>query len=233
MLTSIETSKAAKDILDEEIALQEASNAILEAKATALGLTTDEYNAQQAAAESATAAQESFTSALESSADPVKVYTDALGDATEATTQTVDDMIAEWTRQAQEAEEFEANLAVIAASGGQALAEELRSQGPEAAAATADLIARSGDSKIREAAAAYGKANGSAVGKGTAEGIAGQRSAVQGAVDGVHRGIRTPAINFPTSVDQQQFQDTVDKAARSLRPPTVGFNMGPSVQRAV
>jgi hypothetical protein len=233
LLEQIDVSKAAKDIIDDEIATQEASNAILEAKATALGLTTEEYIKQQSAAEKATAVQEAYASALEAAADPVQVYTDALGEATEATSQTVQDMIDTWNRQAEEAEKFEGNLAVIAASGGDALAAELRAKGPEAAAATADLIAKSGDAKIRESAAAYGRANGSAIGTGTADGITSQAGAVQGAVDAVGRGIRTPSLNYPVHVDQAQAQAEVDRVARSLRAPTVGFSMSPTQQRPV
>lgn len=239
-------SKAAKGIIDDEIATQEAAVAILQAKATALGLTTDEYATQQAATEAATAAQEAYASALEGTADPISVYdgllsakeqaereaaettaaatqdaTDSWEDFAEDVTVSVDDLIAEWNRQADAQKTFEANLAVIAAQGGQAIADELRKKGPAVAGAAADTLAKAGDAKIREAAAAYGRANGSAVGQGTAAGITSQQGAVQGSVDAVHRGIRVPNINMPVGADGSDLQRQVNLAARGVIPPTI------------
>lgn len=255
---NIRISEAARDIIQDEIATQEASNAILEAKATALGLTTDQYLEHIAATDAATAAQDAYASALESTSEPVSVYEGILAQKQEAeeaaaeasakaagdtsgawrdsvpeVSASVDEMIAEWNRQAEEAAAFEGNLAIIAASGGQALADELRAQGPEAAAATADLIAKSGDAKIREASEAYGKANGEKVGEGTATGIRSKQGAVQGAVDDVAKGIRTPSLGYPVHVDQNELQDEADKAARSVRPPIIQARMTVGVERAV
>lgn len=222
----IDVSKAAKDILDDEVATQEAANAILEAKAAALGKTVAEYREHTAALEDTNAAQEAFTAALAAAADPVSVYegilaakndaekaaaeataaatkstTDSWEDYAKAATISVDDLIAEWNRQAEAAAAFEANLAIIAANGGQAMADELRAKGPEVGAAAAAALAEAGGSRVQEAAEAYGRANGQRVGQGTASGITGQQSAVQGAVDGLHRGIRVPSLNMPIKAD--------------------------------
>lgn len=256
MLTNIEVSKAAKDILDDEIATQEASNAILEAKAVALGLTVEQYREQQSATEAATAAQDAYASAVEGTADPVSTYEGILqrkqeadraaAEATAAATEdsadswenyvtnvgvSVDDMIAEWNRQAEAQQRFNANLAVIAAQGGQAIADELRAKGPEVAGAAADALANAGDAKVREAAEAYGRASGTQAGQGIAAGIAGQQGAVQSSVDSVHKGIRVPALTMPVTVD-------LSGADRQVRdwmsvPRKIGVSVAANVQQPV
>lgn len=44
-------------------------------------------------------------------------------------------------------------------------------------------------------------------------------------------GIDGKVVPVTASADQTQFQNAVDQAARAIRPPTIGFNMSPTVQR--
>ena len=257
---NLDISQEAKGILDEEIATQEAAVAILEAKATALGMTTEEYQASQAETERATEVQEGFNSALESAGDSVSVYegilqrkteaektaAQATADSTKDTTDSwedyadtvsvsVDDMISEWNRQAEAAESFEANLALIAANGGQALADELRAKGPEAAGATADLLAKASPDQQRQAFESWGRATGQDMGDAMGEGVKSSQPKVQSDVDLLRQGIRTPApvplgVELPT---QEQLQLELDRKVRALRPGTIELPAIVGVQRAV
>jgi hypothetical protein len=209
--------------MEEEIKTSEAAADITTALAAAHHQTTEEYAAAQAAIEQQTEVQDAYQSALESSGDAVSVYEGILSsktddmrraaqehaDSTKETTGqaadswedyatdvtvTTEDLIAEWNRQAEEAAAFEANLAIIGANGGQALADELRAKGPEVGAATAAAIAQSDPAVQAQAIDAHAAATGTAMVGAMASGISGGQSAVQGAVDGVAAGLTSPSI---------------------------------------
>ncbi|WP_419704992.1 hypothetical protein [Promicromonospora sp. NFX87] len=197
------------DIVEEEAAKQEAANEIERANASALGLSVDAYRAHIAAQERAAEAQDAYNQALTSAADPVSVYNDLLtqkeaaeqrtAEATaEATsdasdswedfakdvTVTTGDLINQWQRQAREAQEFEENLAAIAAAGGQAMADELRAKGPEVAGSVAAVIAEAGPKQQAAAIASHAAATGSSISQQMADTLVKQGWRLQRAVDG-------------------------------------------------
>jgi NTP pyrophosphatase (non-canonical NTP hydrolase) len=243
MLTNVEVSKAAKAVLDDEIATQEASNAIIEAKATALGLTVEAYREHVAETERATQAQESYASALEATADPVSTYegilnrkeeadraaAQATADATEDASDSWEDyttnvavsaqeLIDEWNRQAAAAAAFETNLATIAAAGGQALADELRAKGPEIASSVAEVIATADPATQQAAIDAHARATGAAISNSMASGVTAQGGAVGGAVSGVVGGIKPPPIPMSFAIDRNKVAQDVTDTLRSIRP---------------
>lgn len=198
-----------KGVLEEEIATQQAATQIEQALAAAKGQTIEQYQAEQKAAEKATELATAYASALASAAEPVSVYQDLLSkkqeaekaaaEATAAATKdstdswtdyakdvsvSTQDLIDQWNAQAAQAEQFTANLAVIAAAGGQALADDLRAKGPEVAAAVADTIAKSGPDEQKAAIDAYARASGAAAGQALADGLASKSGAWAAAIAG-------------------------------------------------
>jgi chromosome segregation ATPase len=160
----------------------------------------DKAAADEASAAAEQALADAYDASLQQSADAVTVYGDLLttkteemraaaqqhaDDTKEATgeaadswedyatdvTLTTQDLIDEWNRQAEAAKQFETNLGIIAAAGGQAMADELRAQGPEVAGAVADLIAKSGPEEQKAAIDAHARASGAAGGQAVADGI--------------------------------------------------------------
>jgi hypothetical protein len=221
---------------------------ILAAQATAAGLTTDAFVAQQQAVAAAQEAQQSYADALAGIADPIGVYEQLLADKTtaeqiaaqataDATADTTDswetyakavevsinDLIAEWNRQADEAKAFEDNLAIIGAAGGQALADELRAKGPEVAGAVADVIAHASPSEQAAAIAAHAGATGNAVAAGIARGITDSSgkvtAATQQAVSTAAGAVSVPQIVYGANIGG--LQEAVDREATKLRPPQI------------
>jgi hypothetical protein len=169
-------------------------------------------------------AQQAYQDTLADAAAPVGVYEDLLqrkesaeqataqatADATEDATDswqayakdvavTIDDMIAELDKQAQQAKDFEANLATITAAGGQAIADELRAKGPEVAGAVADVLAEASPEKQAEYIQKYATATGEQVAQATADGITGNASAIADAASQAVAGI--PAQSIPVEAD--------------------------------
>lgn len=219
-------SQRAREAVEKEIATQEAAVEILEAKARAVGMTTEEYQANEEATARAADVQQSYNAALEDAGDAVSVYEGVLerkqtaeqnaAEATAAATEdsadswqdyatevtvTTQDLIDEWTRQAEAARTFEANLATIAAAGGQVLADELRKQGPEVAGATADLIAKAGPEEQRAAIAAHAAATGAEVGRGISTGLSSEQQTFSRAIEGFVKGIPVPSITVKPTLD--------------------------------
>lgn len=225
--------RASKAIADET-ATQEASLEITKALAIAKGQTVEAYQAEQAAAEAHAATVDAETAAIKSAADPVSVYNNLLAkkqdaektaaeataaatedskdsweDYAQAVTVTVDDLIQTFLDQAAQAQQFETNLATIAANGGQALADELRAKGPEVAAAAAATIAESGPQKMAQVIAAYSAATGAKMGADMAAQLAGQTPAVQAAMTSVIQGVKPPSILLSvdmTDAERQLFE---------------------------
>lgn len=198
-----------KSALEDEIATQQAATTIEDALAKAKGQTIAQYQAEQKAAEKSAQIATSYATALESAAEPVSVYQDLLSkkqeaekaaaEATAAATKdsadswtdyakdvavSTQDLIDQWNAQAAQAEQFTANLAVIAAAGGQALADDLRAKGPEVASAVADTIAKSGPEEQKAAIDAYARASGAAAGQALADGLASKSGAWAAAIAG-------------------------------------------------
>lgn len=213
-------------IIEEEIRLQEQSEAITRALAEAKGLTVEQYLAEEEAAAAALEVQQAYQQALEDMADPVATYEQLLknkedaeriaaektAEATEDATDSwedyvndvsvsTQDLIDEWNRQAEEAEEFEQNLAIIAANGGQALADELRAKGPEVASSVAAVIAKSSPDEQRKAIEAHAGATGKDIAAEMASGITDNGWRVEAAANGVIRAVHvTEDIEVPISV---------------------------------
>jgi hypothetical protein len=159
--------------------------------------------AQEDAAAAAKAAADAYTQMVADIADPASVYDQLLKDQTDAeklraqgvadgtkdssdswedyatnVTVSTQELIDEWNRQAEQTKAFSANLATIAAAGGQALADELRAKGPEVAGAVADLIAHASPEEQQAAIDAHANATGAAIGAGVASGITSQEDEV-------------------------------------------------------
>lgn len=208
---------------------EEQANALNRALAESAGMTVDAYLNQVAATEKAAAVQEAYGDAIASAGEPVGVYegildrkntaeqnaAQATADATEDATDswedyakdvsvTVTDLIGEWERQAAAAQTFNDNLAIIAAAGGQALADELRAQGPEVAGAVADVLAHAGPTEQRDAIAAHANATGAEVGRGISTGLSSQQQTFSDAVNGFVAGIPVPSLTVPVKVDHAQ-----------------------------
>lgn len=209
ILERIDVTEQLRDRIQEQIDKQEAANEIEAAAARAAGLTVDAYRDKVAAEERATASLEAYGAALEATADPVSTYERILGDkeeaerrTAEATAAATDDatdswedyaddvkvttqnLIDDWTRQASEAQEFEENLAIIAAAGGQAMADELRAKGPEVAGSVAAVIAEAGPKQQASAIAAHAAATGGSISQQMADTLVSQGWRLQRAVDG-------------------------------------------------
>ncbi|MCG2797716.1 MAG: hypothetical protein L6367_04160 [Cellulomonas sp.] len=205
----VEAIGRAQEAVQDETATQQAALEIERALATAKGQTLEQYQAEQKAAEKATETASAYAAALESAADPVSVYQDLLSqkeaaekaaaEATAAATEdstdswtdyakdvavSTQDLIDQWNAQAAQAEQFTANLAIIAAAGGQALADDLRAKGPEVAAAVAETIAKSGPEEQQAAIDAYARATGEAAGQALADGLASKSGAWAAAIAG-------------------------------------------------
>jgi hypothetical protein len=201
---------------------------------------TDAIEAQAEATARAQAAQEQYLNALEDAADPVSTYEDILkrkntaehdaaqatADATEDTSDTwetyahdvnvtIDDLISDMNAKADAASAFEANLGKIAAAGGQAMADELRAKGPEAASAVAQVIADADPAKQAELFAAQAKAAGESIVTNTAAGITDNKGAIASALQG--------AIDSATA-------DATGNAA-ALYSATGGMGQGTATQR--
>lgn len=190
-----------------------------EAQARELGMTVEQYDAHLEATERAAEAQESFNEALADAADPVSTFEEVLerkndaerasaeataaatADATDSwedyakdVTVSVDDLIAEWNRQAEEAAKFEESLATIAAAGGQALADELRAKGPEVAGAVAATIAKASPEQQRSAIESHARATGREVTSTMADGVTDRAGEVDDAVRRVIAGVTPPDV---------------------------------------
>ncbi len=236
LLDQADALKHLIDPLKTEITQRDTATRVAQEYATASGTTVEALEAEQAAAEQAADAHAAYGDALTAIADPVSTYTDALADKQQADDDaalSVDDLIKKWNEQADAARTFEANLAVIAANGGQALADELRAQGPEAAGATAELLASADPTKMREAIAAQGRAAGTTIATGVATGLTSQQTAVQTALNDMIRnttpgqGIRVPVSIYTTKADLDQqvrtlFGNLTIPATIAARPGVAG-----------
>jgi uncharacterized protein YukE/flagellum-specific peptidoglycan hydrolase FlgJ len=242
-----------KDEIDQQRVaneVEEASARALEARAEAAGMTVEQLEAMEAATVRATEAQEDYLAALEDTADPVDTYEgllkskeDAERIAAEATAKATEDskdswrdyvgdvkvstqeLIDEWNRQAAQAAAFEDNLALIAANGGQALADELRAKGPEVAGAVADVIAKSSPAEQRAAIEAHAGASGREVVNKMAGGISANGWKVEAAANGVIRAVHvTEDIDVPISVtwSPSQLDGVLDNIQRNTRSIVVG-----------
>jgi hypothetical protein len=132
-------------------------------------------------------------------------------------------MIDAWNNQAAQAAQFETNLRTIADAGGQALADELRSQGPEVAGATADLIAHAGPAELGAAIDAHGRATGTAVARSVASGIRDDPTPLQALnsqITGMNR-VQGPVIH--PSIDLSDAEGKLSNFMRQQRTVTVGI----------
>jgi hypothetical protein len=234
-----ETLRDLRGIVEDQITVQETANDVERAHADTLGLTIEQYRARTEATEAAEEAQESYTQALQDAADPVGVYEELLSDkeaaerrtaeATAAATKsskdswedyaadvsvTTQDLIDTWNRQVRQAREFEQNLATIAESGGQALADELRAKGPEVAGAVAEVIAESGPRKRAQAIRAHARATGEDISGEMGSGIRRRRGRVQDAVDDAVGSVRAPAVDVPVTASTGQAEAAIEAARR-------------------
>lgn len=225
-LDRIEGIKELEEVIQGQIEIQQQANEIEAAHAEALGVTVEQYRAQQEAIAASTEAQEAYAQALEDTADPVSTYRGILSekeDAERATAEataaatsdatdswedyakgvevSTDDLIDAWNRQAEQARDFEKNLATIAADGGQALADELRAKGPEVAGSVADVIAEAGPAKRRKAIEAHARATGDDISTDMATGIRRGRTKIKDAVDDAVSRVRAPEVPVPFRVD--------------------------------
>lgn len=232
-----------RDALKDEVDQTRAAADITEALALAAGKTVDAYKLQQDQVRANTELQAAYAAALESTADPVSVYevllddkaaaekaaAQATADATEdskdswedyvtGVSVSTDELITEWNRQAAAATAFEDNLAIIAAAGGQALADELRAKGPEIAGAVAETIATADPSKQRAAIEAHARATGAEMAASMAGGLRDGQSDVQGAVDDVAAGVKSPTVKVGVDVDLT----AAERSLRTWRPVVVG-----------
>lgn len=228
-----------RGIVEDQITVQENANEVERAHAETLGLTVEQYRAQQEAIAATQEAQDSYAESLVQAADATTVYQEVLADkeaaerrTAEATAEstkkstdswedyaedvavTTDDLIKQWNRQAEQARDFERNLAVIAESGGQALADELRAKGPEVAGAVADVIAESGPGKRRRAIEAHARATGEDISEDMGSGIRRRRGRVQDAVDDAVGSVDAPSVDVPVSASTYQANAAIDQARR-------------------
>ena len=180
-----------------------------EGAADAVAGVAPEMDAEAIAAERAAQATESYAKALAATADPVSTYESILARKEEAERETAEataaatddasdswedyaddvsvttaDLIKDWQRQAREAAAFEENLAVIAAAGGQAMADELRAKGPEVAGSVAAVIAEAGPKQQASAIASHAAATGGSISQQMADTLVAQGWRLQRAVDG-------------------------------------------------
>lgn len=238
------------DTASQQVRIEEA---VARAKGQSAEASAKEQAATEAATEAtdkARAAAEEWHSTLAGIADPVSTYEglldeknaaeQAAAEATAAATDdtsdswedyvktasvSVDDLIAEWQRQATEAQNFEKNLATIAAAGGQELADELRAKGPAVAGAVADVIANAGPEKQRAAIAAHAVATGQELVAGAARGVASDSGvlarALQDAVNGAANGLAVPRVTFQAQLDTGQLNADIARLART--PGTIEF----------
>lgn len=172
--------------------------------------------AQEEAAAAAKASAEAYEQLVADLADPTTVYEQLLTDQTEAeklraqavadgtkssedswedyaegVAVSTEELIAEWNRQAEQARAFEINLGIIAAAGGQKLADELRAKGPAVAGAVADLVANSDPAERQDVIEAHenAAAAGASVGQGYADGIASKQDEVDRAIAAIWRSL--------------------------------------------
>jgi hypothetical protein len=110
-------------------------------------------------------------------------------------------MIDEWLRQAQASKDFEANLKIIAANGGEELAQEMLKQGPKIAGAQAAALAHEPTDVQKAAIAAHAAALGAGAGTAAAVAIASpeNQAKANAAWKKLIGGIGAPA-SVPTSV---------------------------------
>jgi hypothetical protein len=132
----------------------------------------------------------------QAAADDSDSMTDSWEDFAVGVTVSTQELINEWNRQAEAAKQFETNLGIIAAAGGQAMADEMRKAGPEVAGAIAETIATSDPAKQQEAFVAWGLASGksSASGIGTGLEAPTSKTKVQGGINSLFSSLTTPPI---------------------------------------
>lgn len=237
----IDNETTLQGVISDSLKVAQQQVAIEEAVAKAKGMTVDQYRASRKAAQDAADAASAYASALESTADPVAVYegiltrkndaeraaaettaaatkdsSDSWEDYAQSATVSVDDLIAQWNDQAAAAQAFTANLAAIAAAGGQALADELRAKGPEAAGATADLLAHADPTKLQAAIEAQGRAAGTALATSTAAGVASGASQVTNAFTALVSGWHPPMVTVPTALGAPD-ESAIDRAISRQR----------------
>jgi hypothetical protein len=237
-------------LVRDEYNLTAKSNALIETQARLRGQSVEQYEQEQAATKRAADAQQAYLDTLSEAAEPVGQYqalleqkqdadraaAEATAAATEDTsdsweqyahdvTVTMTDLIDKLNAQAKRRGEFEANCAAIAQAGGQAIADELRGQGPEAAGAVADLIAHATSDEQARYFASWSLATGKAAANGMATGITGQSAAVlaaaQGVVNGAAQGVSMPQLVYGANV--AGLQEAVNQAARSIQMPNLEF----------
>ena len=207
-------------------------------------------DAEAAAADRARASMESYVEAIAATGDPVTTYESVLarkeeaerataektaaatGDASDSWEDfakdvkvTTGDLIKDWQRQATEAAKFEENLAVIAAAGGAAMADELRAKGPEVAGAAASVIAQAGPKKQAAAIAAHAAATGQGISSQMAESLSAQGWKLQKAVDGTIQAVDpksgiTVTVNADTAAAMSKIA-TLNNTLNSINGKTV------------
>jgi len=198
-------------------------NAYTQATAGSVAATEDQTKATDEQAEAAAAAQakqDAYNASLKAAADPIAAYQKLLADKTAAeqdaaqktaaatkdpkdswekyakdVTVTIDDLIKDLDSKTRQKRDFEKNLKEIGKAGGQALADSLREQGPDAAGAIADVIAEADPKKQAKYIKKYGKAAGEETGKGIADGITSQKETVQQAATDILDGLKGPDVS--------------------------------------
>ncbi|WP_345751378.1 hypothetical protein [Microbacterium rhizophilus] len=235
--------------IEQQLEVQTQQNLIQEARAEALGMTTEAYEEYRKKVAETAQAEEAYGSALEQLADPVAVYDallqqqqDKARETAEAIAESTDDqsdswedyaedakvstqqLIDTWNEQARQAAQFEQSLAIIAAAGGDALARELAAKGPAVAGAVAEVIATSSPEQQREAIQAHARATGGAVSDNIGAGVRANSGAVQRGVNDAIGSVYAPDIPARFHVENPQY--AVDSAARSVVPPTIWLNIG-------
>jgi archaellum component FlaC len=143
--------------------------------------------------------------AAQATADHTKSGTDSWEDYADAVSVSIDDMIADLDAQIAAAQAFETNLGIIAAAGGQALADELRAKGPEVAASAAAVIAEASPEKLQTYITKYGTATGAATTGAIAAGITAGQPAVAAAVAGFSNHVGS--ISIPVHLDTSTMSD--------------------------
>ena len=240
--------------IEELVKAQEAENKITQALADSHGVTVEELHKHQRAEEELTAAVESYGDALEANAEPTSVYQKLLNEQQEKARETAQaiadstadtsdswedyagdvevstqDLINEWNRQADEAQEFQQNLAIISAAGGDALAQELLAKGPEVAGAVAEVIAKSDPAEQQRVIDAHTRATGSAMTTGMAQGLESNSWEIQDTVSTMINNTQVPDLAVPWRLNND-LQWQVDQAARSIRSPYITALIQPRVE---
>jgi len=240
--------------IEDLIEKQKIENDVTKALAESHGLSVEDYKKHQQAEEDLTGSIEAYGDALEAQADPTSVYdkllqqqqdkaretaqavADSTADSSDSWEDYVEDaqvstqnLIDEWNAQAQRAEDFQKNLAIISAAGGDALAQELLAKGPEVAGAVAEVIATSDPATQQAAIDAHTRATGASMVSTMASSISGNAYQIQDSVSSAVNSVSAPPVGVPWALSGD-LQWQVDQAARSVRSPYIEFLMQPRVE---